>query len=412
MDSHLYLILKRWVLACAVLVLLITVFNFLVDPYLIFGTPRVAGFNQRKPAVDTQQLMMKSYDVLREQHTTILIGSSHVDWGLDAQDVAWPAQYSPVYNLSLPGGNLYHSYRYLQHLLSEQRPKFAVIGVDLDHFTIGGYGPGPGPPLVEQRFRVTPTGQRNPEFESQRASDVALAIFSLDALLDSAATVVSNWSDASADMVAGNWIFGRNHGPDVGTYSRASVLNLWMARDLGTRKKDDGRAAKELLERILELFASRGTDVILFINPYHVDYLELRELANFVEVTELRKHELLEIVTRHSGPQAPNRVSLWDFSGYNVFSTEKIPRTGRALYWSDTNHYTRTVGHEIILRIFGASSRDFGTRLTNENIDSWLERLREQHLQYRATHESEVRRIRDLYTAVTMHQPVTVADRR
>jgi len=63
-----------------VLAAAVAVFNA-CDPYLVLGAPRIVGLNARKPAVDTQQRLMKAYDVLRAAPNTVILGGSRVDLG-------------------------------------------------------------------------------------------------------------------------------------------------------------------------------------------------------------------------------------------------------------------------------------------------------------------------------------------
>src|SRR4030088_1979445 len=107
MDNQARHFLRTWLLACMVLAALVVVFDTAMNPYLLFGAPRIAGFNARKPAVDTRERLMKAYDVLRAGPNTLLLGSSRVDLGLDAQDPAWPVQDRPVYNLGIVNGGPY-----------------------------------------------------------------------------------------------------------------------------------------------------------------------------------------------------------------------------------------------------------------------------------------------------------------
>src|SRR3981081_1181722 len=104
MDNQSKRFLRFWTLACIVLVAVVVAFDAAINPYLLFGVPRIAGFNARKPAVDTRERLMKAYDVLRAAPNTLLLGSSRVDLGLDAQDPAWQARGRPRSTLVLPNG--------------------------------------------------------------------------------------------------------------------------------------------------------------------------------------------------------------------------------------------------------------------------------------------------------------------
>jgi hypothetical protein len=160
MDKQSQHFLRIWVFAWIVLAALVAVFDVIIDPYLLFNAPRIAGFNARKPAVMTQERLMKAYDVLRAAPNTLILGTSMVDRGLDAQHPAWPAPDRPFYNLALAGSGPYSSYRYLQHVMSQRHLALVVLGLDFEFFlTVPDYQPAT--PEFESRLAVTRDGSAN-----------------------------------------------------------------------------------------------------------------------------------------------------------------------------------------------------------------------------------------------------------
>lgn len=58
-------------------------FNYLVDPYMTFGRPRLEGFKALKPSAIKQVKISQAYQVCRGHYRTILMGNSRVDVGLN-----------------------------------------------------------------------------------------------------------------------------------------------------------------------------------------------------------------------------------------------------------------------------------------------------------------------------------------
>ena len=52
---------RIWSGALIALLALVAAFNLVVDPYLVFGMPRIAGFNALKPGAETHERMVKTY---------------------------------------------------------------------------------------------------------------------------------------------------------------------------------------------------------------------------------------------------------------------------------------------------------------------------------------------------------------
>ena len=386
-------------LACILLVAVAAVFDAIMDPYLLFGTPRIAGFNARKPAVLTQDRLMKAYDVLRATPNTVILGSSMVGIGLDAQHPAWPAHDRPVYNLALVGSGPYASYRYLQHVMARRHVDLVVLALDFEFFLTGS-DYAPVGPEFEARLAVTRDGSANAAQTWQHIRDVFESTLSLDALTDSAATLAGNLAGESTDLVAGN-------SPDTilrrfstgGSYPVLTLIDQLMIRRY--RGKQTDPLVMTHVRTILDLCESHGTQVILLVNPVHADTLEILDLLGDWQAFEDWKRELLALSAKYPGTDGGSQIPLWDFSGYDSYSTETVLMGGHALHWFwDSKHYTRALGDAIVRRIFGTGDIHFGARLTPEILEPHLMAIREERRLYREQHPDDVRRVRELYDSV------------
>ena len=82
--------LIAWVIAFASILVVVILANYIVDPYLFFNSPRVHGFNARKPIVDSKQRMMKTFELKSIRPRSLILGSSRVEIGINALDEHWP----------------------------------------------------------------------------------------------------------------------------------------------------------------------------------------------------------------------------------------------------------------------------------------------------------------------------------
>ena len=157
---------------------------------------------------------------------------------------------------------------------------------------------------------------------------------------------------------------------------------------------------------ILDLCKSRGSRAILLINPVHADVLEILDHLGYWPAFEDWKRALVALTAEYSGESGRRQVSLWDFSGYDSYSTETVPPDGHPMRWyTDSLHFTRALGNLIIKRIYDSGDPNFGVLLTHENLESRLAIIREQQRLYRERQPLDVRRVRDLYDAVVNIQP-------
>lgn len=387
------------------------VFNAVIDPYILFDMPRVAGINALKPSAETHERMMKSYDVRRILPNSLVLGTSRADYGLDAQHPAWPVHARPVYNLAFAVGTPYMSYRYLQHVLSQRKPKLVVMGLDFEYFIkLGEANLRYEEPAVsnlpdyELRLATTRDGTPNSTYRRQHIVDL-LRMLSLSALRASITTVVANQTGTSRDMISGSLVRlegGRPRKARELSFVFA-IYNIVAVKILhGTsRTATIDRHAMARLQAILDLCALHGTQVILFVSPSHADALEIFHKAGLWPLLEDWKRSVVSLVCRYSDACHSNAVLLWDFNGYDGFSTERVSsnQNGSRTFW-DPDHYKRIVGDAIIMRIFGGEDTQFGTLLNVENVDSHLAEVRVHQQLYRERHPVDARRVRSLYEAV------------
>jgi hypothetical protein len=400
METELRRFVRIWVAVSIVLLAAGALFDIVIDPYLVFGMPRIQTFNARKPAVDTQERLMKAYDVLRAKPNTLMLGSSRIDLGLDAKHPAWSPGDRPVYNLGFAAGSPYIAYRYLQHAMANHTPSLVVMGLEFEYFL--AYPEDLGwRPESESRLAVTRDGAANSNRAWQRAQDIIEATLSLKALTDSMDTLAANFSGRSSDMVAGNWDweFFRRITAGVGSLPLLAHVDLYDSSWYQGKRRDP--LVMKDLQAIIDLCASRRIRLILFISPSHADELEIMDLAGSWQEFESWKREVLQMTTQRPANDPYKRVPLWDFSGYDAYSTESAPVDGETLHWFwEPAHYTRALGDVIVRRILGAGGGDWGELLSPENIGAHLATIRRQQRLYRDQHAADARRVRDFYDSV------------
>jgi hypothetical protein len=120
---------------------------------------------------------------------------------------------------------------------------------------------------------------------------------------------------------------------------RTSTSNAWRA-----------------LDRILQLAQARDIEVHLVIYPYHAHLLEIFRAYGLWPLFEEWKRALVRKVgaDRAAAGWSP---ALWDFSGYDQYTTERVPPLGDKSsqvhwYW-EAGHFKRELGELVLARVFG-----------------------------------------------------------
>jgi hypothetical protein len=396
--------------SAAVIAGAIAAFNYAVDPYLLFGGKRIAGFNDVKPSVTTRERMMKAYQAGRVPARTIVMGSSRSDIGIDPATPAWPASARPVYNLSLVGSDTGDGVKYLRHYLALHpgaAPQTVIVGLDFEYFL---YVPKPAAPVaaprigeLEERLAVGVDGKPNPERTWRVLKDKGLGLLSLDALIDSAMTVKGNRSASAANLEAN----GHLSEAAMRDTARADGFALLFAQKNQDTVKQYGSPHRVIsdtpdgpirdfaaIRDLLALARAHNIDVALVIQPAHVSRLDLLDRMGYWNDYERWKRELTTLTAQASASQ---KVALWDFGGYERQAQETVPEKGAGAgdmqwFW-DPVHYTTKLGDQIVARIFGAAPDGFGVRLTPANVDEQLVKVRQDRNAARAAVPDERARL-------------------
>jgi hypothetical protein len=392
-------LVRIWALGLLAMTAALAAFNCLMDPYLVLGIPRIESLNARKPAIYGQEALIKTYDVLRAQPRTLILGASRVDFGIDALHPGWPLAARPVYNLAVRGESPYMSYRYLQYVLSRQRLTRVVLALDFEYFLTDAEPRTSSDPAFERRLYVPDPARASLELGTQRLKDLLASALSIDSLGDSAATLLANFHSTSWNVVAGNVEPDRRAAAGVfGSQALFSWTDLYAIEHY-REKRIDPQVMEDVRE-ILNLCRSQGVETILFIDPTQADMLEIYDLLGYWNIYERWKQDLAALTATYRGSDS-RPVPLWDFSAYDRYSTESVGTQQLAGRWfRESFHYTRALGGRVIQALFGSDNHRIGVLLTPQSVDAHLAIIRAQQRLYRTEHPADAQRIRDLYQVV------------
>lgn len=403
---------------------LVLVLNFLVDPYLVFGRSRTPGFNAIKPAVVTHEPIMKAYQASRVQARTIILGSSRAAIGLDPDALTWPADFKPVYNLGVAGSDLGENLRYLDVLLANApagaTPKRLVVGLDFESFlsrpmpNVSRKVPATGS-AAEQAERLAMLAGGNAQstpggkVSLRRAKDAASALLTMDALLDSVGTVVSNVRRTGPDFKANGkvsesqlraWtLAGSPH--ELFEQKHRLVQRQYQPPRQWLGDTADGpiRGLRHL-DLLFNMARQRGLALILIVQPSHVSHHEHLFSLGYWDDFERWKRALT--ATAASARASGLNVTLMDLGTYDAAFAEPVYRRNQGPstmrnFW-DPVHYSTALGAQLIEIVTSVepSGPSLGAALAPDTVDAWLLKIRQDRLAYRHSHPAEVEETRRL----------------
>ena len=401
---------KKYLKLLALITLLILVlaggFNWLVDPYAVYGSPKIKNFNALKPEETTHARTSKAYLVRRLKPEAIILGTSDAEWGIDPDHPGW--SYHPVFNLGIPGGNNYEMLRYLQHADKIQPLKQVLLGLDFLAFSIHSVT---ADAATEARLAVSYDGKANSSLKS--IDEIIATLFSVDALGASLNTVKQE-KDTLRYKENGMYEYTAPNLAAINGYhgifqmeEESYAKNSSWRDDYKFENLDPDKNPFTYYRQILQIAYREGIDLRMFISSAHARLWELLDNFGLWPNIEEWKHTLVSINEEEARNYGKQPFPLWDFSDDNDFTTEAVPAvndTQTVMRWfMDTRHYKKELGDLVLDRIFGYSAPgrqapdDFGVLLNSGNIDSVLQKIRSDRQHYQDTHPADVAEIQALF---------------
>jgi len=339
-----------WLAVTLATLALIAGFNAAVDPYLVTGAPRIAGFNAAKPEADTHTALAKSHLFPRRQWRGLILGDSKADIGLDPHDPAWPADARPAFNHGLPGIGLETILDLLRQDLAAAPINRVLILIDIQTLL--------APPLPALPGDLPPPPAALP-FASQDINDLLLATLSMDALHASLVTIAAQGRTAIADLADdGATGEGGLQAEVAATGERAlfaakdAELTIRFARLTAYLRDhpDAGAHRLDLIAAMIAICRAHGAALSLVVAPYHADYLTIVTRAGLWPRILAAKSALARLAASSPG------VRLFDFLGDDHFSTDPVPppgdRTTQTIWFWEPTHFKKRLGARLLARLY------------------------------------------------------------
>lgn len=372
-----------WLGAVLALSALVGAVDALIDPYLVVGAPRIAGLNAIKPETETHTQLAKDYLIARARPAGLLLGNSKVDIGLDPDSPNWPDDARPAFNYGVPGIGAGDVLANLRRAIAPGGVRRALVLIELDEFMMPANIPPAGPAKPTSTWL---------EGVGQKANDLLLATLSLDALRASAMTVLAQGSRDSVDMSPGGATSEGGFRADIAADGYSTLFlqkDAFIAQRLARlvtalrARPDAGPDRLDAVAGIIALCRQNGIALDLAIAPFHADYLEALDHAGLWPRYEQTKTVLARLVASEGG----DMVRLWDFIGYDAYSTEPVPdpsdHAGRTRWFWEPSHFKRVLGEKILATIYQGAV-EYGIRLTVDTVGPRLEADRQAKAVYQA----------------------------
>lgn len=351
---------------CLVAIAVAGLFNVLVDPLSVFGSPRIASLNATKPHLDHHRELARYQRVRRLCPDTGIFGNSRAEIGFDPESPALVARGLSAFNHAIPGTGANTTYQQILWLKAANcLPKIVFLGVEFFDF-LGGDAPRPLPTL-----QTNPAPRPDYRFFAE-------SVFSITGLRDSLATILLQRSRYPGTSTERGFNPILNYIPEVAQsghyvlFRQRAEENVrgWTRKAMHLRPREGGISDDESkVDAIVSGLSGAGSTTYVVIYPYHAQIRMIIERLGMGALFAEWRRMIVAIAERRS------KVEVWDFSGVSPETVEAVPSKGdrqsRLKYYWEAGHFKKELGDLVIARILGGQG-NFGTKLDSGNIERWL----------------------------------------
>lgn len=399
LDNAHQIYFRRFVAIGSCIVLLIGIFNLVIDPHDIYRLVSVNGMNANKIKAYKTVRIAKPYAVVRSRPETVILGTSREELGIDPENILF--KFRPVYNLAMPGASVYELLKNFQHARALRPVKMVLLGLEFSFFELisaksyGNFNPG--------RLFVDPP-KRWP-FLKMVKTDLLPTLFSLESTKLSFETIENQKEPndflengfIDADIMLKHRVWN-NNALDRFIESEEALMkivdNFWRIGD-GYKKQYH---PYENLREIIELCHRNNIKLFLFVPPTHIRRKALLYKAGLGEAFADWKKKIVTVNENVALQFGKPAFPLWDFSNFNPYTTEELPRNtgGGEMKWHwEISHYKKELGDLMLQKIFSSPQsldpgvEDLGVSLNLLNIDAYLRKDAQSIQNYFDTHPED-----------------------
>ncbi|HUB24749.1 MAG TPA: tetratricopeptide repeat protein [Tepidisphaeraceae bacterium] len=406
--------------------------NVIIDPFMFWRLVTIPGINSQRPEFSSWPRMAKAQLMCRLQPSSVIMGSSRPEVGLDPRYPAWRQFPGRTYNLAMAGAGLGELDLTLRHAkYASPRLRQVVMALDFFMFNANREAVVFGTEVLDfdrGRLLTSPSDSCLRTFlhDSSKLLWIHGIPFDVEtvrkqlpdaARLDpTSITAADKWTLLyDRDGFRGNnyevlIAFARHDGfrslvdspGGVAGQEAYYVSKIWRPppdqRFCFTRPGQPDTIA--VFRDIVQFARQSGIDIRFVINPIHARMLiALQESGLWLQYEDW-KRGLVSVLAEEAKQDHAKPFPLWDFSGFNSITTEPIPPFGDKQHvmrwWWEPSHYQKATGDLILDRVLDYKPDlanvppDFGIILSPSNVGSWLAKTLERGREYRRDQPGEV----------------------
>ena len=350
---------KKYIIGVVILwsflVVLVVLFNRVVDPFWYYGDFIKVGFNDVKTEFHGHERQVKPSIMQREQPALLLFGSSFSEIGFDPLHPAL-TKIGSAYNFGLAGATWSVISCYVDFAISHDKGlRQIILGIHPESM---------------------PAQDCSKQIDAIEHPDEVAFLLSMSALQASIKTVFKS-DNVATHTKEGKMFYFRGKPGTAARFGedlpKCDVRNA----SVGTQQDVDLSGLRDLLNKATK----RGIAVKLVVYPRHALKIEREHQCGINQI----RGSILEQISKMVAHESGNLIEIWDFDGYHDISTEKIT-DAPGVWWQDPAHFNSEFGDIMLDEMFARKTPVYGTQITSSNILSYEQLKNEERLRYIEAH--------------------------
>ena len=374
----------RFISVSILLLILIGLFNRIVDPFWYYRDIEIKGFNTIKPKFRRYERHIKPALLMREQPEAIILGNSFSEIGFDPTNQFFTDHsHMKSMNFALAGA---------PWDMVQCDFEFAVAHANIRRALVG-FQPG-----------ALPMVNCAKEFSSLGQISTGELLLSSRSLIASIETIREQKKENPSHTKEGMYFYIRGQaGVDSQFrtfFSRRikenpQCLNAANTSDISTNPVAGTILDLSGLERMIKTAQANAVELVLFAYPFHAYSLELSmQCDEFIERWQAMK-QIAALIEKASA----GTVSAWHFYGFNDTTSEPIGAAA-AKYWQDPEHFNFEMGNMMLADMFDKTRNkpEFGHRISSSSIEADYRdflQMRSDYLQHHPEFHAELNKLLD-----------------
>ena len=313
------------------------IFNIVVDPYNIFNFEPIKHFNYYKPEIKRSERLTKFLSLKTIKNIdTVFVGTSRTDWSLE-YDYYKKITGKNAFNIAMNGMN-YAEMKDIVLKAIKIHPEIKTVLFSLDFILETEDDDG-------QNKLDIKNINKNISF-----TEIAPIIFSADTFVSSVTTIIKNVSSTDKKRYSFNGVkkpFINNNIAE----SFADMIDGY--KNTGKKLQPNDIDYDDLRNFIYEL-NQKGINVILYMPPVHVTFMEILDKNGAWDKIDIIKTELSKV------------QPFYDFMYMDEINSEEIKPDMKNYF--EASHATCFTGRKILDKIF-LNQGNYGVLVNPENIE-------------------------------------------